>query len=133
MNKHYKLYGFRDAYQFLEISDAQFFRFIKKYDIPCQKTSHGRVFFEEDLHFFRDHWKKGVERISFPKAKRPSVLGYGDAHKFIEVSHPRFFELMEKYDIPFQQISSGRVFFEDDLKEFQKARSAKMKHGRKEK
>lgn len=50
-----KLYGYREAAKFLGISHQHFGRLVKQYSIPSQKVSYGRVFFEDDLIFFREH------------------------------------------------------------------------------
>ena len=62
---------------------------------------------------------------------RPKLLGFKDAAEFLDISRERFNVLVNNYNIPFQKISSGRVFFEEDILAFQEARKDKLKHRRK--
>ncbi len=57
MDKRPKLYGAKDACEFLDVSYARFYELLKRYDIPHQKTSSGNIFFEEDLIAFRESRK----------------------------------------------------------------------------
>lgn len=63
--------------------------------------------------------------------KRSKLLGYGDAYRFLKISHQRFDYLLRTKKIPYQKTSSGKIFFEEDLIVFQKSRADKMKHGKK--
>ncbi|QMU63185.1 MAG: hypothetical protein GKR88_02120 [Flavobacteriaceae bacterium] len=48
-----KLLGYTDAANFLGISHQRFNYIISRYNIPFQKTSSGRIFFEEDIVAFQ--------------------------------------------------------------------------------
>ncbi len=61
--------------------------------------------------------------------KRPKILGYGDAYRFLGISHQRFDYLLKQNKIYFQSTSGGKVFFKEDLAAFQKSRAEKLKHG----
>lgn len=50
--------------------------------------------------------------------KRPKVFGKKEVAEFLGISVQRLDILMKRYDIPYQQISCGKIFFEDDIKEF---------------
>lgn len=50
--------------------------------------------------------------------KRPKILGFSQAAKFVGVSPQRFGLLVKKYNIIYQQIPGTKVFFEDDLIDF---------------
>lgn len=65
------------------------------------------------------------------KKKRPKVMSGGDAHKYLKISRQRFEYLVRDCDIPYQETSAGKIFFLEDLKEFEKRRRPKMKHARK--
>lgn len=65
--------------------------------------------------------------------KRPKVMSGGDAHKYLHVSRQRFEYLVKSYDIPYQQTSAGKIYFLEDLKEFQNYRKSSMKHAAKKK
>ena len=55
------------------------------------------------------------------------IMGMGDAHKYLEVSYDRFYFLVYKYQIPYKEISCGRVFLKKDLDKFQAMRKASGK------
>lgn len=63
--------------------------------------------------------------------KRPKLYGSKDACELLKISYARFYELMKIYNIPHQKTSSGNIFFEEDLINFQESRKEKMKHSRK--
>jgi|WetSurMetagenome_2_1015567.scaffolds.fasta_scaffold113240_2 hypothetical protein len=65
--------------------------------------------------------------------KKPKVMSGGDAHKYLKISRQRFEYLVRDYDIPYQETSAGKIFFLEDLDDFEKKRITKMKHKRKDK
>ncbi len=126
--------GFKETYQFLDISYTHLYRLIEQYKIPFQKIERGRIFFEEDLKAIQEARKENNEP-KYPSSKnRPKLLGYGEARKLVGVSHPRFLVLLKRYDIPYEKFFCGRVFYEYDLKEFMQSekRMEMMKHGKKD-
>ncbi len=135
MQRHSKILGFKEAYQFLDISYTHLYRLIERYNIPFQKIGRGRIFFEEDLKAVQTARKENNEPPKYPSPKnRPKLLGYGEARKLVGVSHPRFLVLLKRYDIPHVRLFCGRVFYESDLKEFMHSekRVEMMKHGKKD-
>ncbi len=132
MHKQHKLFGLKDAYQFLAMSDGHFCRLVKEYDIPFSKVSKGRIFFEEDLNILKKAQSTKEEPKFSSLSEQCHVLGFRAAGKFVGVSHSRFFVLIKNYDIPFQKTSCGKVFFEEDLRGFMESeeRVGKMKHAR---
>ncbi len=127
-----RLFGFRDAYQFLGISNAHFCRLIEKHQIPFVMIKRGRIFFEDDLEAFKKARKEKISPIFGDVNKRPKLFGQSGAVDFIGVSQPRFLVLLKNYNIPFQKTSCGRVFTEVNLKSFVESekRQKMQKHGR---
>ena len=63
--------------------------------------------------------------------KRPKVMSGGDVHKYLKVSRQRFEYLVRHYDIPYQKTSAGKIYFLQDIVNFQESRKDKMKHSKK--
>ena len=132
MRNQSKIFGFKDAYLFLGVSSPSFCVFIDRYKIPFRKAARGRIFFEEDLVALQEARKQNAKPTFEPPSKKPKLHGQASASEFIGISPSRFQVLLKNYDLPFQETSCGRVFFEDDLKAFMESekRMEKMKHGR---
>ena len=60
--------------------------------------------------------------------KRPVLFGTGDVCKYLDISYQRLHELVQKYQIPHQQTSSGKIFFQEDIIAFKDSRKDKMKY-----
>ncbi len=60
------------------------------------------------------------------------LLGVGDAARFLKVSYQRLPILIKNYNIPYQETSSGKIFFERDLIAFRDSpeRKRNLKYGR---
>lgn len=74
--------------------------------------------------------KKASKKLQSVK-KWPKVMAGGDAHKYLKVSRQRFEFLVRDYGIPYQETSAGKIFFLEDIDNFQELRKDKMKHCRK--
>ena len=66
MKNYPKLYGTIDAAQFLGISRARFYEFLKQNRIPFQKTSAGKIFFEDDLISFQKSREEKMKHARKP-------------------------------------------------------------------
>jgi hypothetical protein len=60
--------------------------------------------------------------------KRPKIFGAGDACEYLNISNQRLHQLLKQYNIPHQQTSSGKIFFEEDIIAFKESRKDKMKY-----
>ncbi len=132
MQKQPKLFGFKDSCEYLGVSNAHLYRLIGQYKLPSVSVARGRLYLEEDLNELKQAHKEKREPnfSSFSDSLR--IYGYRAAAEFVGVSESRFIVLLKNYDIPFQQTSCGKIFFEEDLRAFMKSekRLEKMKHGK---
>ncbi len=59
------------------------------------------------------------------------IMGAGDVCKFLDICRSRLSFLIKKYNIPYKEVSSGKIFLKKDIIAFQEARKDKMKHKKK--
>ncbi len=58
---------------------------------------------------------------------KPIVLGYWDAIEFLNITQSYFDKIVKKDLIPYQQTSSWKIFFKEDLEKFNESRKEKSK------
>lgn len=60
-----------------------------------------------------------------------TLLGITDASKLLNIHKATLHFYVQKYDIPYYETSSGKIFLKEDIEAFQEARKDKLKHRRK--
>lgn len=63
-------------------------------------------------------------------AKNTRILSAGDVRKLLKVTYQYIDKLTLEGRLPFQQTSSGKIFFEEDVLAFKKERDQKAKTDR---
>ena len=56
---------------------------------------------------------------------RPKIIGTSEAATLLEISRQRLNYLILRDKIPYQKISAGKVFFEEDILEYRNRRKNK--------
>jgi excisionase family DNA binding protein len=63
-------------------------------------------------------------------SKSSKLLAAGDVVKLLNVTYQYIDKLVQEGRLPYQQTSSGRIFFEDDVLAFKREREKKAKKDR---